>query len=215
MISPVTRTLATSIYIAGIPSIEAEFHVRRTLAILPVTRYALGFVVGPMCTSALPEEFGRQYVYKTALSLHFVFIVWGALAQDVGTIAVCRTLSSLVGFPAVRVFAGALNDLWHIPGDRLGVPLFVLYGLGRAAAPTIGPVMGESIVTSDGWGSSFWLTAIQIGTCFAAMLFAPETIRPEIGANLSFHVATRERPLHPRSCVLPSCFSLSQSSFQL
>jgi DHA1 family multidrug resistance protein-like MFS transporter len=94
----------------------------------------------------------------------------------------CRTLSGLVGSPAVSVFvfAGDLNDLWHIPGDRLGVPLFVLYGLGRAAAPTIGPVMGDSIVISDGWRSSFWLTAIQIGTCFAAMLFVPETIGPEI-----------------------------------
>jgi predicted MFS family arabinose efflux permease len=131
--------LVTSIYIAGIPGIEAEFHVRRTLAILPVTRYALGFVFGPMCTSALPEEFGRQYVYKTALSLHFVFIIWGALAQDVGTIAVCRTLSSLVGSPAVSVFVGALNDLWHIPGDRLGVPLFVLYGLGRLRPRPLAP----------------------------------------------------------------------------
>lgn len=158
----------------------AEFHVGRTLAILPVTLYALGFVVGPMCTSALSEEFGRQYVYKTSLLLHFVFTVWGALAQNFRTIAVCRALSGLVGSPAVSVFAGVLNDLWHMPEDRLGVPLFVLYGLGGAAAPTIGPVMGEAVVASYGWRTSFWLTAILVGTCFAAMLFVPETFEPEI-----------------------------------
>ncbi|KAJ5318718.1 MFS general substrate transporter [Penicillium atrosanguineum] len=173
-------TLATSIYIASIPGIMSEFHVGRTLAILPVTLYALGFVVGPMCTTALSEEFGRQYVYKTSLLLHLLFTIGGAFAHDFPTIAVCRALAGLAGSPAVSVFAGVLNDLWHMPGDRLGVPLFVLYGLGGAAAPTIGPVIGESIVASYGWRSSFWLTAILVGACFVGMLFVPETFEPEI-----------------------------------
>ncbi|KAJ6116138.1 MFS general substrate transporter [Penicillium sp. IBT 18751x] len=173
-------TLATSIYIASIPGIMGEFHVGRTVAILPVTLYALGFVVGPMFTTALSEEFGRQYVYKTSLLLHFTFTIGGAFAQDFPTIAVCRAISGIVGSPATSVFAGVLNDLWHMPGDRLGVPLFVLYGLGGAAAPTIGPVIGESIVASYGWRSSFWLTAVLVAACFAGMLLVPETFEPEI-----------------------------------
>jgi MFS family permease len=158
----------------------AEFYVGRTLAILPVTLYALGFVAGPMCTTALSEQFGRQYVYKTSLLLHLLFTIGGAFARDYPTIAICRALAGLAGSPAVSVFAGVLNDLWHMPGDRLGVFLFILYGLGGAAAPTIGPVIGESIVASYGWRSSFWLTAILVGACFVGMLFVPETFEPEI-----------------------------------
>jgi MFS family permease len=158
----------------------AEFEIGKTLAILPVTLYALGFVVGPICTSALSEEFGRQYVYKTSLLLHFIFTIVGASAANFRTIAVCRALSGLVGSPSVSVFAGVLNDLWQMPGDRLGVPLFVMYGLGGAAAPTIGPIVGESVVAAYGWRSSFWLTAILVGACFAGMLFVPETFAPEI-----------------------------------
>ncbi|KAJ5640320.1 MFS general substrate transporter [Penicillium longicatenatum] len=173
-------TLATSIYIASIPGIMQEFNVGRTLAISPVTFYAMGFVVGPMCTSALSEEFGRQYIYKTSLLLHVIFTVIAGCATDFYTIALCRAISGLVGSPAITVFAGVLNDLWRMPEDRLGVLLFVFYGLGGAIAPEIGPVVGESIVASYGWRWSFWLTAILVGTCFLAMLFVPETFEPEI-----------------------------------
>lgn len=172
-------TLATSIYIASIPGIMAEFQIGRTLAILPVTLYALGFVVGPLFTSALSETFGRQYIYKTALFLHLIFTIGGALARDFKTIAVCRAMAGLAGSPSVSVFAGVLNDLWRIPGDNIGVRLFVLYGLGGAAAPTIGPIVGESVVASFGWRSTFWLTAILVGGCFVGMLFVPETLKPQ------------------------------------
>ncbi|KAK4941078.1 hypothetical protein LTR66_014842, partial [Elasticomyces elasticus] len=173
-------TLATSIYIASIPGIMTEFRVGQTLAILPVTLYALGFAVGPMCTSALSEEFGRQHIYKISLLLHLAFTVGGGLAQDFRTIALCRAISGLVGSPSVSVFAGVLNDLWQMPEDRLGVPLFVLYGLGGAAAPEIGPVIGEAVVAAYGWRSSFWLTAILVGSCFVGMMLVPETFEPEI-----------------------------------
>lgn len=172
--------MATSIYIASIPGIMQEFHIGKTLAIAPVTFYAMGFIVGPMCTSALSEEFGRQYIYKTSLLLHLVFTVVAGSARDFRTIAVGRAVSGLVGSPAATVFAGVLNDLWKMPEDKLAVPLFLLYGLGGAAAPEIGPVIGESIVASYGWRSTFWLTAILVGMCFLAISFVPETYEPEI-----------------------------------
>lgn len=41
-------TMATSVYIASIPGIMAEFNVGKTLAISPITFYAFGFTIGPM-----------------------------------------------------------------------------------------------------------------------------------------------------------------------
>ncbi|CEJ62689.1 hypothetical protein PMG11_11182 [Penicillium brasilianum] len=173
-------TLATSIYIASIPGIMVEFNVGRTLAISPVTFYAMGFIFGPMCTSALSEEFGREWIYKISLLLHLIFTVVAGSAKNFATIAVCRAISGLVGSPSVTVFAGVLNDLWKMPEDKFAVPLFVLYGLGGAVAPELGPVIGEAIVASHGWRSTFWLTAILVGTCLVSMMFVPETFEPEI-----------------------------------
>lgn len=173
-------TLTTSIYIASIPGIMKEFGIGQTLAISPVTFYAMGFTIGPMCTAALSEQFGRQYIYKASLLLHLLFTVAGGAAKNFYTISLCRALSGIAGSPAVSVFAGVLNDLWDIPRDRVGVSLFVFYGLGGVIAPELGPVVGEAIVASHGWRWSFWLTAILIGACFIAMIFVPETFEPEI-----------------------------------
>lgn len=184
----------------------AEFRIERTLAILPVTLYALGFVVGPVCTSALSEEFGRQYIYKGALFLHAAFTIGGALARNFRTIAVCRAMSGLAGSPSVSVFAGVLNDLWRMPEDKLAVPLFLLYGLSGATAPTIGPVVGESVVAAFGWRSSFWLTAILVGACFIAMLFVPETFEPEL---------QRRRLKRPRRALREALTPTLKRPFQL
>jgi MFS family permease len=172
--------MATSVYIASIPGIMAEFNVGKTLAISPVTFYAIGFTIGPMCTSALSEEFGRQYIYKVSLFLHLLFTLLGGAARDFRTIAVSRALAGIVGSPSVTVFAGVLNDLWKMPEDKAAVPIFLLYGLGGAMAPEIGPIVGESIVALHGWRWSFWLTAMLVGACFVIMVLVPETFEKEI-----------------------------------
>lgn len=179
--------MATSIYIGSIHGIMEEFHVSKTLAISPVTLYAIGFTIGPMCTSALSEEFGRQYIYKTSLFLHLIFTLVAGAATNFRTLAVSRAIAGIVGSPAVTVFAGLLNDMWKMPEDAMAVPIILLYGLSGAVAPTIGPLVGESIVARHGWRWSFWLTAILVGACFVMMVFVPETFEKEIQRKAQKH----------------------------
>ncbi|KAJ5472028.1 MFS general substrate transporter [Penicillium diatomitis] len=104
----------------------------------------------------------------------------GCFAKNYCTIIVSRALAGVAGSPSVSVFAGVLNDMWNIPSDRLGVLAFVMYGLGGAIAPSLGPIVGESIVATYGWRSSFWLTSVLAGSCFPGMVFTPETFQIEI-----------------------------------
>ena len=157
-----------------------EYRIGETLAISPITFYAIGFVIGPMCTSALSEEFGRQYIYKSSLFLHMVFTIVGGSAQNFRTLAVARGMCGILGSPCVTVFSGLLNDLWKMPEDKLGGVLFAIYGIMGAVATEVGPIAGESIVTDRGWRWTFWLTAMLVGACFLAMVSVPETYGPEI-----------------------------------
>lgn len=157
-----------------------EFHVGQTLAIMPVTLYAIGFVIGPICTSALSEEFGRQYIYKISMFLHIIFTIVGGSAQNFRTLAVARGICGIVGSPCVTVFAGVLNDMWRMPEDKLGGILFAVYGIMGAIASEVGPIAGEAIVTVRDWRWTFWLTAMLVGVCFLAMMTVPETYKPEI-----------------------------------
>lgn len=157
-----------------------EFHVGQTLAISPITFYAMGFVIGPMFTSALSEEFGRQFIYKSSLLLHLVFTAVAGSAQNFRTLAVARGVCGVLGSPCVTVFSGVLNDLWKMPEDKPAALLYAIYGIAGAVASEIGPVAGESIVADRDWRWTFWLTAILVGVCFLAMLLVPETYEPEI-----------------------------------
>ncbi|KAJ5751536.1 MFS general substrate transporter [Penicillium nucicola] len=173
-------TLATSIYIGGISEIRVEFHVGSTLAISPVTLYAIGFTIGPLLSSALSEEFGRQWALKGSLLLHLVFTIVGATASNFRTMAVSRALCGILGSPLVTILVGVLNDIWKLPEDRLAVPIFFLYGLGGIAAPTVGPIIGESIVGFGGWRWTFWLITALDAVCFLAALTIGETYEPEV-----------------------------------
>lgn len=158
----------------------AEFNIGLTLAISPITFYAIGFIIGPMATSALSEEFGRQYIYKFSLLFHLIFTIVGGSAKNFATIAVARALCGILGSPCVSVFAGVMNDLWKMPEDKAATALFALYGAMGVAASEIGPIAGEAIVADRGWRWSFWLTAILVGICFLCMVTVPESYGPEI-----------------------------------
>ncbi|KAJ9480898.1 hypothetical protein VN97_g12622 [Penicillium thymicola] len=173
-------TLANSIYIAGIPGIRAEFQIGSTLAISPVALYAMGFTIGPLLSSALSEEFGRKWAIKCSLLLHLIFTIVGATAPSFRTLAVARALSGILGSPLVTIFVGVLNDLWKMPEDRLAVPVFLLYGLGGITAPTVGPIIGQSVVENGGWRWTFWLIAILVGLCLFAVIPIKETYEPVV-----------------------------------
>lgn len=142
-----------------------EFHIGSILAISPITFYATGFVIGPMCTSALPKEFGRQYIYKFSLFLHLVFTIIGGSAQNFRTLAVARGIYGIVGSPCVTIFSGLLNDLWKMPEDKSGSILFVVYGIMGVVASEVGPIAGKAIIVDRDWRWTFWLTAMLVGLC--------------------------------------------------
>jgi MFS family permease len=172
--------MATSVYVASIPGIMEEFHVGLTLAISPITFYAMGFVIGPLLTSALSEEFGRQYIYKSSLILLLMFTIVGGSAKTFRTLAVARAISGVVASPCVSIFAGVMIDVWKVSEEKTGASLFALYAIAGVVATEIGPISGEAIVADRGWRWSFWLTAMLIGICLLAILFIPETYEPEI-----------------------------------
>ncbi|KAJ5288352.1 MFS general substrate transporter [Penicillium antarcticum] len=159
--------LTTSVYIAGIPEIRAEFHIGSTLAISPVTLYAAGFIIGPLLSSTLSEEFGRQWGSNA-----LCFYIWSSPRRW------CNGLK--LSNAGVTIFAGVLNGIWKMPEDRLTVPVFLLYGLGGIAAQIVGPITGESIVEVGGWRWTFWLIAVLVSACFLATLWIGETYEPEV-----------------------------------
>lgn len=116
------RTLGTPLYIASIPIIESIFYTSLTLAILPISTYAIGIGIGALLATATSEIFGRTIVYKIATPLSLLFTVVGGASQGIGAVAATRMFAGLCAGPSLTVGVGILNDLWDISKFHL-VPL--------------------------------------------------------------------------------------------
>lgn len=173
-------SLATSIYVGGIPEIVLRFNISQTLAISGITFFGLGLVFGPIISTGGSEIYGRRLILRFALVLTLVFTIVGGAANNFPTIAVMRLLASTAASPCLAVSVGILNDIWDVQEEKLGTLLIAVMGMCVCWAPELGPLIGTSIVLVEGWRWTFWLTAILFTVCMLLVFPIPETFKPEI-----------------------------------
>lgn len=130
------RTFGTSVYTPGVVTVVERFHVSITAAYLPLSMFTLGLAFGPAMGAPISETLGRRAVYWYAFPLSLLFAMGSGLAQNFGTLLVCRLLVGLFSSPALAVGAGSNNDMWR-PIDRAFAASFFLL------APFAGPALGK------------------------------------------------------------------------
>ena len=129
--------LASSMFDPAIDQIQEEFKTDK----VTVTGATTGFVVmlglGPLLLAPMSETFGRRKLY---LSCFFVFLILQiptALAPDITSFLVLRTLASFFGRVGVANGGGSISDMldtksratvlgWYLLGPLLGPTVFVI-----------------------------------------------------------------------------------------
>ena len=157
------------------------FGVSEEVSLLTITLFVVGFGVGPMAFAPLSEILGRRIMYSTTLLVAVIFIIPCAVAENIGTLLVCRLIDGIAFSAPMTLVGGTLADLWR--SEERGVPMAVF-----SAAPFIGPAIGPLVggFTSDhlGWRWLYWLQLILSGFCYIFITFTvPETYAPTILAR--------------------------------
>ena len=116
----------------GIFAIEYKFHVSHTAAILPLSLFVLGLVIGPVIAAPISESLGRAVVYKCSIPLYMLFILGASFSESFAGLLVCRTLAAISGAPCLAVGAGTVADLFE--PTRMAAP-----GALVVMAPLLGP----------------------------------------------------------------------------
>jgi MFS family permease len=96
-------------------------------------QFQVGFGVGPMIFAPLSELYGRRIVYASTLLVAVIFIIPCAVAQNIGTLLVCRLIDGIAFSAPMTLVGGTLADLWR--SEERGVPMAAF-----SAAPFCGPV---------------------------------------------------------------------------
>ena len=70
-----------------------EFHVSREIAILPLSMYVFGYMIGPLLATPMAELYGRRNVYWITMPALPLFTIIAAAANNLPTIIIMRFLA--------------------------------------------------------------------------------------------------------------------------
>ena len=114
-------TTGISTFVAAIPHVMRQFHLTRTVALLPTTLYTVGIIVGPLVCSPLSELYGRRWIYWTNFPMLVVFQAIAAASDNFAVLVIFRFLAGAGGSGVLAVGAGM------IPAVPLHVDIYLSF----------------------------------------------------------------------------------------
>ena len=131
-----------------------------------------------MAFAPMSEMFGRRPVYGVTLGIAVVFVIPCAVAQNIGTLIVCRAIDGIAFSAPMTLVGGSLADLWK--NEERGVPM-AAFSAAPFLGPAIGPLVGGFLGDASGWRWLYWLQLILAGVSWFLITFTvPETYAPEL-----------------------------------
>ena len=127
-------TLGSSVYVPGIPDIEAEFQISNTVALLGLSMWVLGLGFGPVLAAPISETLGRSAVYRASIPLSALFTLGAGFSQNAASLIICRFFAGFFGSPTLAVGAGTNADIWP-PIHRASATVLFIW------APFAGPAL--------------------------------------------------------------------------
>ncbi|KXS95133.1 hypothetical protein AC578_2883 [Pseudocercospora eumusae] len=189
-------SFASSVFSATIDETKAEFGVSRTVMLLGITLYVLGFAIGPCVWGPASELYGRTRPMWIGTWSFLLFQIPLGLARDASTTLVSRFLAGLFGSAPLAIVAGMYVDFLG-PVER-GIATAV-FSVGCWCGPVLGPVIGNIATEQMGWRSTAWITMIAgASLTLLAHSCTPETSEPILlkrkAKELALHAKSEDKP---------------------
>ncbi|KAI7588798.1 MFS general substrate transporter, partial [Hortaea werneckii] len=150
----------SAVITADLAGVSETFGVSEEVSLLPITVFVIGFGVGPMAFAPLSEICGRRPIYASTLLVAVVFIIPCAVAENIGTLIVCRLIDGIAFAAPMTLVGGTLADLWR--NEERGVPM-ACFSAAPFIGPAIGPLVGGFTGDALGWRWLYWLQLILSG----------------------------------------------------
>ncbi|KAH8819819.1 major facilitator superfamily domain-containing protein [Xylogone sp. PMI_703] len=174
--STLAVAFSSSSYTGGIKQIVEDFHVGQEVAILGVSLFVLGFVLGPLLWGPLSEMYGRQSLFILTYGGLTIFNATAAASQNIWTLLILRFLAGTIGSSPLTNAGGAIADLFSAEDRGIAMSVFAS---APFLGPSLGPIIGGFLGQSEGWRWVEGLMGIFAGTFWILQtLTVPETYAP-------------------------------------
>ncbi len=168
--------LTIDLYLPALPSITTDLATSEAAVQFTLTGTFAGLALGQLLVGPLSDTIGRRLPLIAGAALHVLASVLCALAPNVETLSVFRTLQG-VGAAAGSVVALAIvRDLYV---GRAAATLLSRLMLVIGVAPVFAPTVGGALLVALPWQGLFVvLAALGVALMLLVALTLPETLPP-------------------------------------
>jgi len=182
--------LSIDMYLPAFSAIAREFATPAESIQLTVSSFFIGLAIAQFIYGPLADYFGRKPPLAAGLVLYILASAGCALAPDIRTLIVMRTLQALGGCSGTIIASAMVRDLFR---PQQGAHVLSRLMLVIGVAPIIAPSVGAWIVQIANWRTIFWImTAIGIACLAATTFLLPETRPRRSAAPLALRPIVRD-----------------------
>ncbi len=165
--------LDSTIMVAAIPAIAADFHIEPLRINLAISVYLMTLAAVIPASSWLADRFGAKRTFLLAMALFMLSSLAAAFAQNLTQLVLMRALQAVAG--ALMTPVGRLLLIRSAPKDQLANAIAWM-SMPALIGPVLGPLLGGFIVTYASWPFIFLVKMPFgiLGMIFAARLLPPD-----------------------------------------
>eukprot|EP01113_Clastostelium_recurvatum_P018047 TRINITY_DN2129_c0_g1_i2.p1 TRINITY_DN2129_c0_g1~~TRINITY_DN2129_c0_g1_i2.p1 ORF type:complete len:458 (-),score=38.01 TRINITY_DN2129_c0_g1_i2:7-1380(-) len=146
---------------------QVEFGISRTVAILGMTTFTLGFGFAPMVIAPLSEVVGRSPIYIITFFIFALFQLPIALAPNVATVLISRFIVGSAASTGATMVGGSLADIFH--AHKRGNAMS-FYAWAALSGVGLGPIWAGYTAERKGWRWIAWIQLIVFSVYFFFLL---------------------------------------------
>ncbi|PMD30199.1 MFS general substrate transporter [Hyaloscypha variabilis F] len=169
-----TASFGSSVISPAFPTLQKQWGISSTVAILPLTTYVLALGLGPVIAAPISETYGRRIVYLVSNPLGAVFTLGAGFSQNIWTLCILRFFAGLTFSPALSIGAGSNADVVHTKNRATASAFYIL---SPFLGPALGPVIGSFVTVRKSWRWTQWTLIFFAIFSFILTLLTHETYK--------------------------------------
>lgn len=148
--------MASSIWSPGISEIASDYNTNNQLVTGSQTGFVCMLGIGPLFFAPMSETFGRRIVFLVNLTLFTLFQIPTALAPNIETFVVMRTLGGLFGSVGVANGGGSISDMFETHERATVLGFYLLGPLLGMMLSCLALTLLLTFIRSDAWSVPGW-----------------------------------------------------------
>ncbi len=165
--------LSTDMYLPGLPEMVEYFETTESIMGMTLYMFMLALAVGVLVLGPLSDKYGRRKILIASMVLYTASSIVCSIAPNIWILIGLRVVQAVGGAGAMCISIALVKDCFE--GREMGRILSLTSALA-VIGPIIAPILGNVLIETLDWQSTFWVPAIVSLLCLGMAFGIPSSI---------------------------------------